>query len=200
MSSHVGNNTYVRIGVKPIFLIGRVRSFAIGNPPGCWHEDCHRTESRHAGEERHHRHRRGHHRRLDRLASDQGRRRGHHRRGGSARRRRHADLICLDQCELGQSGAIFSAAHALVGRVDAACRRLPRHSARLDRRPVLGSAARRARSLRHRIRKLGLWHPPRRQRRGSTHRAQPRRAARLRPACRGRRRGRAGGRGARADR
>ena len=36
------------------------------------------------------------------------------------RRRRHAEFLCLDQCQLGQSRSLFPAAHPRHGRVEAA--------------------------------------------------------------------------------
>ena len=59
-----------------------------------------------------------------------------------------------------------------------------RHPARLVRRAVLGPAAAGPRSLCRRACRLGLRHPPRRSRRGRTHRAQSGRLAGLRPARR----------------
>ncbi len=50
----------------------------------------------------------------------QGRSAGYGHRRQRRRRRRHAEFLCLDQCQLGQSGAVFPAAHPRHGRMDAA--------------------------------------------------------------------------------
>jgi hypothetical protein len=132
-----------------------------------------------------HRRRRRHHRRFDRVAPGVGRRTRRGRRSRRGRRRGDARLLRLDQCQLGQSRALFSPAHPRHGGMASAGRGGAGHPADLDGRPVLGPAAGPARSLCPRAWRLGLWHPRRRSCRSRAHRAAPRRGPGPRAACGG---------------
>ncbi len=130
------------------------------------------------------RHRLGHHRCVDCLAPDQSGRPGNGRRRQRGRGCRDAQFLCLDQCQLGQSGALFPAAQPRHGRMVSVGERPARPAAQLVRRPVLGSFGGGYGNLCRGAFSLGLRHRARRPCRRGAHRAESRRTAGFRFACR----------------